>query len=134
MYELQSPPHTRGFLNRIRSTAPSRRIDPCDSIKAHVLTLLNARVLCVAPGHQTPALGLDELIHHAPLHLDALARRIQRLLTAYETRLKRINVQCHALGIEPAIQVQIYGWPSTPNARPIDIEVELSPDGHFYLR
>lgn len=134
MYEHQVPPRSRGFLNRIRSKSPSRQIDPCDSIKAHVLSLLNARVLCDTPAHQTPALALDEFIHHAPPHLDALARRIQRLLTSYEPRIKRINVECHAPGIEPLIQVQIYGWPNTACVRPLNIEVELSPDGHFYLR
>lgn len=133
MFACPSKSCARGLLGRIQSSDPDRPIDPSGSIQAHLLALLNTRTLHSELDPQQGALLLDEIVHQAPMGLQALSKRIKNLITRFEPRLKRLNVQAKVTGAVPLIHVRVCAWHCEPPQRPFHVDLELRANGRFSL-
>lgn len=124
---------SRGFLDRIQSPDPTRPIDPASSIQAHVLALLNARMLQSEARSRSEGLMLQDIVHQAPLGLQALAKRIKARIGRFEPRIEKLNVRCEVTGTNPAIAVQVCAWHREPPQHPLRLHLTLRPDGRFSM-
>lgn len=132
---IPSTSRSRGFLDRIQSLDPTRPIDPSRSIQAHVLALLNARMLQSEGRSRSSSDGLmlQDIVHQAPLGLQALAKRIKARIGRFEPRIEKLNVRCEVTGTDPAISVQVCAWHRVPPQHPLRLHLTLRPDGRFSM-